>query len=71
MTVVLVDARYYGDIMRQARKWLKIDSDTAAKILKIDRKEYRKYERGRAVMPRDVYMRLMQSAFSLLSFRRR
>ena len=71
MTVVLVDARYYGDIMRQARKWLKIDSDTAAKILKIGRKEYRKYERGRAVIPRDVYMRLMQSAFSLLSFRRR
>ena len=67
----IIYTAYYGDIMRRARKWLKIDSDTAAKILKIGRKEYRKYERGRAVMPRDVYMRLMQSAFSLLSFRRR
>ena len=33
MTVVLVDARYYGDIMRQTRKWLKIDSDTSIKDL--------------------------------------
>lgn len=71
MSVTLIDARYYGHAMKRARRELKLDSVHAAKLLKISHQEYKKFERGRTVIPENIYVRLIHAGFSLLAFKRR
>ena len=62
-TVVLADCKYYGGIMYNIRRNLRINRYTAAQLLGVSRKEYSAYEKGIAVLPEPVLMRLLYHAF--------
>ena len=69
MTVILVDARHFGSHMRTIRKKLHLRLHAAAGLLGVSKKEYKKYESGRAVMPEHALMRIFHHAFVGLNTR--
>lgn len=64
--VVLIDAKYYGAILRRARRNKRINTADAAKIFRISTKEYRRYERGVDPIPEHVLMCLFHRGFCML-----
>ncbi len=69
--MVLVDAKYYGNAMRLARKFLRITTPEAASLLRMSKEQYKRCEIGKDVFPEDVMRRLMNAAFSLLAYKSR
>jgi len=68
---LMVDPRYYGDAMRLSRKFLKITTPEAAAMLKMTAKQYKRCEIGRDIFPEYALSRLMNAAFSMLSYKSR
>ena len=68
--VVLVDAKYYGNMLRFARKHQGIKTNDAAKMLKISVKQLRRYERGLELIPESMLMALFHRGFCLLRCQR-
>ena len=54
MSIVLIDARAYGQQLRRARKSLHMNKATVAEILKISPRDLYLYEIGRLPIPPDV-----------------
>ena len=65
MSIVLVDARHYGEQLRRARRMLNINCLTAAKILHISVHALHKYEKGGCLIPPDVICTLLHRGFAM------
>lgn len=63
--VVLVDAKYYGAMLRRARQQQNIKRRDAAKIFRVSLREFGRYERGQVPIPEDVLMRLFYRGFCM------
>ncbi|MDE6570726.1 MAG: hypothetical protein K2L95_00700 [Alphaproteobacteria bacterium] len=70
MAKLLIDARYYADIMRHARQHMRISVDDAAAMLKMPRKDYLRCERGRDVFEIGTLRRFFHGAFAMLVIKR-
>ena len=70
MAKLLIDAQYYGNIMRHARQHLKISVADAAKLLKMNKKDYQKCERGHDLFAAGTLRRFFHGAFALLVIKR-
>lgn len=69
--MTLIDARYYGNAMRLAQKFLRITTPEAASLLRMPKEQYKRCEIGKEVFPEEVTRRLMNAAFSLLAYKSR
>ena len=65
MSIVLIDARHYGEQLRRARRMLNINCLTAAKLLHLSVRELHMYELGRYPMPPDLICILLHRGLAL------
>ena len=65
MSVVLVDARHYGEQLRHARHVLKLNRVTAAQLLRVSATDLRNYELGRMPIPPDLLFILMHRGLTI------
>ncbi|MDE6477728.1 MAG: hypothetical protein K2L95_02640 [Alphaproteobacteria bacterium] len=70
MPRLLIDANYYGNIMRCAREHLKINSRDAAALLKMKYADYVKCERGKMLFDEGNMRRFYHGAFAMLIIKR-
>ena len=70
MAKLLIDANYYGNIMRCARQHLRISVADAAKLLKMNKKDYQKCERGHDLFAEGTLRRFFHGAFAMLVIKR-
>ena len=70
MAKLLIDANYYGSVMRHERQHLKISVTDAAKLLKMSRRDYQRCERGQALFDIGILRRFFHGAFALLLIKR-
>ena len=70
MSKILIDAQYYGNIMRCARQHLKISAGDAAALFKMPKKEYLKCERDRELFAEGTLRRVFHGAFAMLIIKR-
>ncbi|MDE6250790.1 MAG: helix-turn-helix domain-containing protein [Alphaproteobacteria bacterium] len=70
MTVVLVDAKYFGAAIRRGRRNACIGRRDLGVILRITHRELAKYENGRAVIPDDILARIITNGIVLLKTRK-
>ena len=70
MAKLLIDANYYGNIMRCARQHLRISVADAAALLKMSKKDYKKCERGQALFDIGILRRFFHGAFAMLVIKR-
>ena len=70
MAIVLIDARYFGQILKNTRRQLKLGPTEFAKILRIKTRELHKYEKGTAPIPDHVMYRLLTNGVLTLCARR-
>lgn len=69
MTVILIDARYFGTQLRRARRSARLSRFEFAQMLKISRYDLDKYESGRLVIPESILYRLMSYGIMMLKAR--
>lgn len=69
MSIVLIDARVYGQQLRRARRSLRMNKATAAEILKISAHDLYKYEIGRLPIPPDLLCALLHRGLALTQCR--
>ena len=69
--MTLLDARYYGNAMRLARKFLRITTPEAASLLRMPKEQYKRCEIGNEVFPEEVTRRLMNAAITVLAYKSR
>ncbi|MFQ6760228.1 MAG: hypothetical protein ACLRFM_02420 [Alphaproteobacteria bacterium] len=65
MSIVLVDARHYGEQLRRARRSLCMNAATAAQLLKITIHDLHKYELGKQPIPPDILCALLHRGLAL------
>lgn len=65
MSIILIDARHYGEQLRKARRMLHLSTLDVAKMLKISVDELHKYELGRQPMPAELIFVLMHRGLML------
>ncbi len=65
MSIVLIDARAYGQQLRRARHSLQMNATTAAKMLKITPRELHKFEAGKQPIPPDLLCALLHRGLAL------
>ena len=70
MTVVLIDARYFGQILHDARCQVRVRKSALAQMLKITSRELRKYEKGSVPIPESIMHRLLSNGILTLCVRR-
>ncbi|MDE6571052.1 MAG: hypothetical protein K2L95_02430 [Alphaproteobacteria bacterium] len=69
MSQIIIDARYYGNIMRTTRKHLKMNIADAAALLQMKTADYKRCECGRALFNESVMQRLFHASFTMLMIR--
>ncbi|MDE6571122.1 MAG: hypothetical protein K2L95_02815 [Alphaproteobacteria bacterium] len=70
MAKLLIDANYYGNIMRCARQHLRISVADAAALLKMSKKDYQRCERGDDLFAEGTLRRFFHGAFAMLVIKR-
>ena len=65
MSIILIDARHYGEQLRHARHLLHLSANDVAKILKISVKDLHQYEMGRQPMPIELIFVMMHRGLML------
>ncbi|MDE6571132.1 MAG: hypothetical protein K2L95_02865 [Alphaproteobacteria bacterium] len=70
MAKLLIDANYYGNIMRCARQHLRISVADAAALLKMSKKDYQRCERGDDLFSEGTLRRFYHGAFAMLVIKR-
>lgn len=63
--MVLIDAKYFGAMLRKARRENGINTRDAAKMFCVPRREFVRYERGTSVIPEGVLSSLFYHGFCL------
>ncbi|MCM1294007.1 MAG: helix-turn-helix domain-containing protein [Muribaculaceae bacterium] len=69
MSIVLIECRQIGRILRYARRQNHMRPSEMAQLLRISRTELRQYERGTTLISDAVLMRLMMYGVTLLKAR--
>lgn len=69
MSIVLIGARHVGEQLRRARRGLHINTNYAAKILKISVRDLHKYESGKQPVPPDLMCALFHRGLALTAVR--
>ena len=64
--VVLVDAKYFGNLLRNARRKQNLNTSDAAKMFGISRRELIRYEHGTLPISEGVLMSMFYHGFCLL-----
>lgn len=68
---VLVDAKYFGNMLRSARKHNNMNINDAANMFnKTSIKQFRRYERGPEPIPENILQSLFYHGFCLLRCKR-
>lgn len=65
MSIILIDARHYGEQLRHARRLLHLSANETAKILKISVGDLHKYELGKLPIPIEMVLVLMHRGLML------
>ena len=63
--VVLVDAKYFGSLLRRARRENSINTQDAAKMFGIPRRQLIHFEHGTEVIPENMLSSLFYYGFCL------
>ncbi len=69
MSIILIDARHYGEQLRRARRMLRLSALDVAKMLKISVDELHKYELGKQPIPPDLICVLLHRGLALSACR--
>lgn len=69
MTMLLIDCRHFGRMLKYARSGNKMSREDCAKLLKISKQELRQFERGVNIINESVMSRLMLYGLMLLKAR--
>ena len=64
--VVLVDAKYFGNILRCARKHQNMKTKDLAKMFHISVRKWHRYERGKEPIPENILMAIFHRGFCML-----
>ena len=64
--LVMVDARYFGTMLRAARKRQHIKTNDLARMFHISVHQWRKYERGVEPIPENILMSLFHRGMCML-----
>lgn len=64
--VVLIDARHFGDALRNARRHQNLNIADAARFFNIPARQYRRYERGLDPIPENILMCMFHRGFCML-----
>ncbi len=68
--VTLVDSKYFGRALRNARRHNCLSADVVAKMFGISARELHKYEQGKEVIPDNILQSIFYHGFCLLRCRR-
>ncbi len=68
--VTLVDSKYFGRAMRNARRHNCLGADDVAKMFSISVRQLHKYEQGKEVIPDNILQSIFYHGFCLLRCRR-
>ena len=68
--VMLVDAKYYGALMRYSRRTQAIRAADFAKMFGISVRQLHRYENGKDVIPANIILSLFSNGFCLLRCKR-
>ena len=66
MATLLIDARYYGEMLRQTRSNIGMSASHAARLLKIPHRDLLKYEKGKLLMPEEILHKIFCHALNTL-----
>ena len=69
MTMLLIDAKHFGRMLKYARRENKMSMEDCAKLLKISKSDLRQFERGTNIIGEHVLSRLMLYGLMLLKAR--
>ena len=64
--LVMIDARYFGTMLRAARKRQNIKAHDLAKMFHISVRQWRRYERGVEAIPENILMSLFHRGMCML-----
>ena len=67
--VTLVDTKYFGNLLRFARRHSRLNSDEVARMFSISVRQLHRYEQGKEVIPCNILQSLFQHGFCLLQCR--
>lgn len=70
MSIILVDAKYYGQFLVHARHQLKIHRIECSKILGISSRELKNIEHGRVLIPEKILAKLIINGMSMILCKR-
>ena len=65
MSIILIDARHYGEQLRHARHLLHLSANDVAKILNVSVKNLHQYELGKQPMPEELIWKIMHRGLML------
>jgi len=64
--VVLVDSKYFGNALRNARRHQHLNIANTARFFNMPARQYRRYERGLDPIPENVLLCLFHRGFCML-----
>lgn len=64
--VVLVDAKYFGNMLRVSRRRQSIKTNDLAKKFRISVRQWRRYENGQDPIPENILMSLFQQGMCMI-----
>ncbi len=71
MSIILVDAKYFGQYFRTARKMMRLNLGDCAKMLGITRRQALKIENGKLLMPERVIEKIMVNGMAMILCKKR
>lgn len=69
MSIVLIDARHFGRMLKYARRQNHMFLSDCAKLLKISESDLKQYERGSTLISESVMSRLLLYGLTLMKAR--
>ena len=69
MKLVLVDTKFFGKTLKQARNSAHIKRTYAARILGTTCRHLQRYESGKELIPENILRRLLAHGFTLLTIK--
>ena len=71
MSIILVDAKYFGQYFRVARKRMGVNLADCAKIFGITRRQVLKIENGKLLIPERVAEKIMTNGMAMILCKKR
>ena len=71
MAIVLVDAKYFGNYLRKARKSMNITRFECSRLFGVSHSELIKIENGKMLMPDKIIQKVMTNGMAMILCKRR